>query len=273
MRRILLPLILLIFCVQTKAQSDRFQAKVPPDVRKFVLKDYEVCDYKEGDLNGDRRKDAILILRNKKQGEWDSTNNEYLDFPIPFLVLIRNQQNRLVLKTRSDSVLTDLNDFKQYEGITINSIYKKFTIDLFGGRRFKWSRSLTFQYKEKDREFHLIDDNYGGVDSSNPEEKNDENYHAKEEELVGITVSNFNYDDDYLQTESEVIVDKTYFYSNPDLKSKHRKGYLQKGDIVYINKETTNFALVLFFGKNNTSTSGFILKNDLKLFHKYKNAN
>lgn len=267
-RIILLPLILLIICVQAKAQSDRFQTNVPQEVQKFILKDYKVYDYREGDLNGDGTNDAILILQNNKQGEYDSISNDYLDFPIPFMVLVRNQQNHLELKTKNDSVLTHLCSVRTYEGTTIDSTKHQFTIDFFGGRRFKWSRSLTFQYKKQDNEFHLIEDNNGGADSFHPEKEDNENYETKEDELVGITITNFNYDVEYLETDGKVIADKTYFYSNPDLKSKHRKGYLQKGDNVEVMFETVNFASVYYLGKNDKYTSGFLLKKDLNLTRK-----
>ena len=36
----------------------------PPEAQPFIIKGYDVLDYKAGDLNGDGKEDAILILKN-----------------------------------------------------------------------------------------------------------------------------------------------------------------------------------------------------------------
>ena len=70
-----------------------------------------------------------------------------------------------------------------------------------------------------------------------------------------------------LQSKKCAFVDKSYFYSNPDLLSKPRKGYVTKGDMVEILFETVNFVSAYFTNKQGKATMGFLLKKGLKLIH------
>lgn len=61
----------------------------------------------------------------------------------------------------------------------------------------------------------------------------------------------------------KVNAPKTYFYDQPSLKSKPRKAYLLKGDVVSCGRQTANFVLVYFTNAKDQSTEGFVLKKDL----------
>ena len=56
---------------------DRFNTDIPKEVNAFILKGHQVYDYIKGDLNGDGREDAILIL------EYKTVNESVNPFLIP----------------------------------------------------------------------------------------------------------------------------------------------------------------------------------------------
>lgn len=250
-------LFLILFVLNCVAAAAQFNTDIPKEVNAFILKGHQVYDYIKGDLNGDGREDAILILEYK-------TVNESVN---PFLILLRNSKNNLYQALRNDSILQDLSSVRNYMGIDIDTVHhNKFTIDFFGGRRFKWSRNISFEYKPQLKTWYLIEDKNESFDAIDEDHSYDESYTIKEAELGKITLQDFKYDDEsYHETKGQVIVDKSYFYSNPNLLSKPRKGYVTKGDVVEVLFETVNFVSAYFTNKQGKSTMGFLLKKGLKL--------
>ena len=260
MSRFCIIILFVLSCLSSQGQRNKLI--VPEEATKFILPNFQVFDYVKGDLNGDGLEDALLIL------DYNNNNDSLEDekrYYKPFIVLIRSARNELKQVLRNDSLVTGMVSPKYYGGITIEKAQHQFTINFWGGRRDKWTKELTFDYRKKDDSWHLILQKETSADSFEMKDINDENYFVKEEELEGITLANFNYDEDYPQTDGEVIVEKTFFYANPDLKSQHRKAYLMKGDIVEVINDTKNFVYVYFSNTKGKSTMGFIFKKDLKL--------
>ena len=73
---------------------------VPPEARDFILPGFEILDYIAGDINGDQKADALLLLR--KPGE-DSLFEE--DLLRPMIVLTRQPDGTLRQTLRNDSVI------------------------------------------------------------------------------------------------------------------------------------------------------------------------
>ncbi len=233
--------------------------KLPKEAEYFLLKNYSVKDYVEGDLNNDGRKDAILILNNNTNA--DSLVGDIYD---AFIILIRDVNNQLLIALRNDSLLMPQGLTAYYSDIEIKT-NGAFTISFYGGRRDKWSKELTFQYKAKDNNWHLILTKDSGFDSGTMTSEG--STIIKEEELRDITAANYNYLDDGFDStiKWKVIVDKTFFYTNPDKNSSPRKGYLVKGDLIDAYSETTNFIQASF-----KKTRGYILKKDIQKIIKQK---
>ena len=61
-----------------------------------------------------------------------------------------------------------------------------------------------------------------------------------------------------------MIVVKAYFYDNPKLGTRPRKGYLLKGDQVTGIRHLKNFIEVSFENKKQEFTTGYILKTNLQ---------
>ncbi len=245
-------LTLLSFLYLTTLSAQK-EIKLPEEAGHFVLKNYSMEDYIEGDLNSDGKKDAILILKNNADKD-SLPNGEVFD---AFMILLRDANDKLTLGLRNDSLLMAHNHTAYYSGTEIKGS-NGFSISFFGGRRFKWNLELTFKYYANDKDWQLVLEKNEGFDSGKM--KKDETLIIKEEELKGITASNYkHFQDDDSKIRWKVIAEKTFFYTNPDKHSKPRKGYLVKGNILEHYRVTTNFVQ----GGYNT-TSGFILKKDLQ---------
>jgi len=260
MRKLFL-ILLVLNCVAATAQKD---TSPPVEVRKFILKDYSVYHYVKGDLNGDGREDAILILK------YNSENDtiDYRQMVKPFIVLFRNPKNKFYQALRNDSLMPLDMTVCNFGGIEIDKKKSAFNINFWGGRRDKWRKELTFAYKTNYKNWHLILQKETSFDAAEMKLITDENFYIKEEELKGITLSNFNFDKEVERRDAMVSFDSTFFYSQPDKKSKHRRVYLVKGDRAEVISETTNFVYVYFTNKQAKSTMGFLLKKDLRLIPK-----
>lgn len=240
----------ILFC-----NAQRLKPFIPDEIKKFILKDYEVMLFEEGDLNNDGRKDAILVLQNKN--EYEAGEDSLVR---PFFILLRNNQGDLFEALRNDSLMPKFNYIFFEQDISIKTP-DAFELVASGGRRFKWSYRYEFKYKQSDKQWHLISQIETGFDSG--EMKDEPTVKIGKEELVGITASNFSYDGHDERTQWRVIKDKTYFYTSPNLKSIHRKAYVVKGDMLKVHSETVNFVLADFETKDNI-TSGYIVKKDIK---------
>lgn len=247
--------------------SQKQNIKLPNEVKKFVLKNYEVYDFVEGDINNDKRKDALLILKHKLQGTLDNVTDEYKYESFPFIILLRNKENQLYKFLRTDSLVPILVTPTYYGDLDIDTLtHNKFKISFWGGRRCKWYRDLTFEFKKTKRQFYLIkEENNGfcGGDSTS-----DYEYTTKENELNNVSIDKFNYDCDGYESydRGKIIFDTIFVYSSPDFKAS-KLPYALKETEVYVGMQTKNFIEISLFGNENEKVlKGFVLKKNIKLY-------
>jgi hypothetical protein len=259
-----LNIILFFISFSAEAQAD---FELPKEAKPFVVKGYEAYDYVVGDINADGKKDAILVLKYVLQPS-DTLDYEERYYTFPVLLLLRNHQGKLELKFKADSVLTYMSSPKYYGYIETDTIQKNnFTISTSGGRRYKWRMEYVFKYNVEKKEFYLFKETQSNFSPPDSESEKDEIIVFKADELPYIKFQDYNEDKDFYESYREALVKvpKTYFYSNPDLKSNPRKAFVMKGDKLSINMQTKNFVQVYFTNKQDKSTSGFILRKDLQL--------
>ncbi|HEX3102724.1 MAG TPA: hypothetical protein VHQ01_13060 [Pyrinomonadaceae bacterium] len=145
--------ILLIMCFAAAAISAQDDVKVPGDVKPFVGKDTIPVAVETADLNGDGRKDYILVLENSGKKTADD-----LDDPRSLLILTREADGKLKLAKQNDKVVY----CRQcggvfgdpFAGIRIKP--NSFTVDNYGGSNWRWGDSYTFNYSRIDRTWQLV---------------------------------------------------------------------------------------------------------------------
>ncbi|MEP7165162.1 MAG: hypothetical protein ABI741_10720 [Ferruginibacter sp.] len=233
---------------------------LPASLMPFVLKGYEMLDFIEGDLNADKKTDAILILR--VRGEDTITTG---DLKRPFLLLIAQQDGKLKLVKRNDNLVM----CRQcggvfgdpYEGLEI--IKNGFSISFYGGSSWRWAYTYSFEYNITKKNWFLAREHQLSYHNTEPE-LNTTGSDIEAEELGVIPIEKFTSDPPYVDSKWKVIVTKAYFYDNPKIGSKPRKGYLLKGDRVTGIRYLKNFIEVSFQNKKEVFTSGYVLRSDIQ---------
>lgn len=253
-----------IFIFVSNAQDKQ----LPKELTPFVPAGKEMLDFSKADLNGDGRADYILIL--KMAGEdtlsFDNTN---WDAQRTLLLLTRQSNNKLKQAASNNELVLcrhcggAMGD--PYMGLS--SKPGEFTLEFYGGSSWKWGQTITFHYDKVKKNWYIFRDI---ANSSHPEEDRYVETQAIMEraEIGDITLQQYtiNYNQD--TSSYRVKAAKTFFYESPQLKSKPRKGYLLKGDIIKSYKRFSHFIECSFTGSNGSITTGYILKKDLELVTK-----
>jgi hypothetical protein len=231
---------------------------LPDEAKPFVLKDHEVLDYATGDLNADKKPDAILIL--KPAGE-DSAYGEEL--VRPFLILIRQGNGQLKQVLRNDKAIMCRHCGgifgDPYQETDIHN--KGFSISFYGGSSWRWAYQYDFVYRPAKNNWYLVKESQSSFNSGDPD-MTMKNTDIKESELGEISLAKFSSEQQYEDSRWKVIAAKTFFYDSPELGSKPRKGYLVKGNIASGIRQFKNF-IEVNFDNGTTVSTGFILRKDL----------
>jgi hypothetical protein len=231
---------------------------LPAEAKSFISKEYEMLDYITGDINNDKRQDALLVLKQKGEDSADT------DLKRPLLVLIRQTNGQLMKVVQNDSAILCLHCGgifgDPYE--SIDTTKNGFIINFYGGSSWRWSCNYTFTFNPVKKNWLLTlqeESSYHNTEI----DKTQKDITIEKEELGNISIESFNANFNSTETKWKVASDKTFFYNNPKIGSKPRKGYLLKGDIVSSYRQFKNFVEVYFQNKKAQSSSGFILKKDL----------
>lgn len=252
--------LLIILCISLSVQLNAQQKELPAEAKPFVLPNYEMLDYITGDLNGDKKQDAILILRTPKE---DTITDE--DEARPFLILIRQANGKLKLEKRNDNLVM----CRQcggvfgdpYEGTEIKN--NGFTVSFYGGSTWRWGYQYRFDYKPAKKDWYLVREKQESFQSGDPETTM-KTCIIEETELGEVPIAKYTDQTEGATSHWKVIADKSYFYDNPKLGSKPRKGYLVKGDKADAIRELKNFIFISFGDNKSRYSSGYILKKDLQ---------
>ena len=254
MKKILL--IALLFVAFKGIAQDKV---LPGEAKPFILNGYEMMDYIKGDLNADKRPDAILIL--KVKGE-DTLTGDSLKRP--FILLLRQPNGKLKFATRNDDMVL----CRQcggvfgdpYAGTKIK--HNGFTLNFYGGSSWRWAYEYRFNYNASKKNWMLTGERQDNYQSGDPETTMKETIIGAEE-LSEINFNSFNGNPAYEGSKWKVTAVKTFFYDNPRIGSKPRRGFLLKDNEVTCLRELKNFAEVSFENTAAQFTTGFVLKKDL----------
>ncbi|HMK27078.1 MAG TPA: hypothetical protein VK483_13695 [Chitinophagaceae bacterium] len=259
---------LLLLSLISNAQNDTVSA----EAKSFIPKGYEPLDYITGDLNGDKKPDAILVLKQPGEGrrfEEDSLNQqdtvENREFPRPFIILIRQESGKLKQVLRNDSVILCAECGgvfgDPYFGTSIEN--NGFSIYFYGGSSWRWASNYSFKWKPAKKNWYLVKEYQTAFHMTDP------NHPTKdatigETEIGDVSIERFNSEPVYEDSRWKVKAVKTFFYNSPKLGSQPRKGYLLKGNIVTGIRHLKNFIEVSFDSGKGVFTDGYILKKDLE---------
>jgi hypothetical protein len=184
--QVIAALIMLLLPFMMLASED---VPPPPDeALAFVPTDYKVIDYVIGDLDGDGRKDAILLLQ--KPESFGLYYDEFSGGQRPLLILQRQANNKLKLAVRSEYAMRCEKCAGMhpdpYEGIELHR--KGFTIVISGGPR--WEENFRFEYSRRDQTWQLIAVDTLGI---SPEET-EENHYRSPRDFGLINLADFDVD-------------------------------------------------------------------------------
>ena len=252
--------LLILFSICHFAVSAAAQPKIlPEEALPFVPAGYETLDYETGDLNNDQKTDAILLLKQKAE---DTLQEDALR---PMLILLRQSNGKLSMKQRHDSAIL----CRQCGGI-FGDPYEateikngSFTIRFYGGSAWRWASSYTFRYFAAAANWKLHEEEQVSYHNTDIE-KTWKKFNIGESELGSIFFSQFNINRNFTEQHWRVTATRAYFYNNPRPGSKHRKGYLVKGDTIITYRTTRNFVQVSYKSAGDTYTEGFMLKSNLE---------
>lgn len=256
MHKLFILSLLLTLSSTTIAQDN----PVLPELRSFIPEGYESLDHITGDLNGDKKTDAILILR--RTGE-DSLFDE--DYPRPLLLLVRQANGQLKQVIRNDSAILCrrcggvFGDPYQQTDISNNG----FSLYFYGGSSWRWTYQYDFAWRPSKNDWLLVRESKGSFNAGDPEMTMKETT-ITEAELGELSIRRFNVQEPFEDSRWKVKAVKTYFYDNPQLGSKPRKGYLVKGNTVTGIRQLKNFIEVSYDNGRSVITQGFILRKDLE---------
>ncbi len=250
-----------LFILANAAFSGLSQSKsLPAEAKPFVVKGFEMLDYITGDLNGDKRADAILIL--KVPGE-DTLTEDTLSRPL--ILLLRQPNGKLKQEKRNDNMV-----LCYHCGGVFGDPYEEgkisnngFTLNFYGGSSWRWGYKYTFSYNAGKKNWLLSKEVQESFQSGDPENTTKE-VNIGATELDGINFDNFNVNPAYDDSKWKVVAAKTFFFDSPGIGNKPRKGYLLKGNLVTGIRELKNFVEVSFQNSKEQFTNGYVLKKDLE---------
>lgn len=126
---------------------------LPQKIAKFIPPGYALIDTAMGDLNLDKFRDIILVL--KTIGE--DTALDATEFKRPLVLLLGHDDKTFSVAARNDNVVycyTCGGVFGDpYDGIQIKKGI--FTVHHFGGSNDRWSNDITFKYSPTDKTWYL----------------------------------------------------------------------------------------------------------------------
>ena len=126
---------------------------LPQKISKFIPSGYALLDTAIGDLNLDKYRDIILVL--KTIGE--DTALDATEFKRSLLLLLGHADKTFTLAARNDNIVYCFQCGgifgDPYDGIEIRKGI--FTVRNFGGSNDRWSNDITFKYSPADKTWYL----------------------------------------------------------------------------------------------------------------------
>lgn len=130
------------------------------NVQPFVEKNTTALAVEQGDLNGDGREDAVIVLEPQDE-----------EAPRPLLILVSDANGKLKLAKRSANAAFCrtcggmMGD--PFAGVRVEK--NRFTIQHYGGSSWRWSAEFTFGWSKRDQSWQLVRVEKHSFHASDPE--------------------------------------------------------------------------------------------------------
>jgi hypothetical protein len=234
---------------------------LPGELAPFVPKDHEALDFATGDLDGDGRADAVLILK----GPVEIQEKDDMDAHRPLLLLIRQPDGRLKQVRRTDRLVYCRTCGGMMGDPYVDTVVGagRFTVSHYGGSAWRWGVDYTFAYDRAARDWFLDREERTNFHAGDPDETREASTLTREQ-LGDFPIETFNAIADPEERKWRVAAARAYFYDRPDLGSRPRKAYLVKGDVIEAWQELRSFVNGRFTNSKGETTAGFLLKRDLE---------
>jgi hypothetical protein len=251
-------LIILLTCFAFGAiAQDR---PLPRELSPFVRTGYEVLDFQTGDLNLDKKPDAILVLK-------PSYEDTIVDDSVTriLLLLTRNASGKLqkIVESHTAILCYHCGGVMGDPFSDLSILPGQFNISFYGGSNWRWGRDYFFKYQPAKKDWLLEQEIQTSFYSADPDQQVKE---AKipRSELGIVSIRNFSAEPVYDDSHWKVTAAKTYFFDSPLVNGRPRKGFLVKGDEVTGIRELVNFVEVSFENSKGEFTTGYVFKKDLQ---------
>ena len=142
---------------------------VNADISSLIPEGYQLLDSTYGNLNLDKYKDLILVL--KKAGEDTSSDVSKHPEKRPLLILTGKADGGFVLAARNDNTVYCIDCGgamgDPFQQVVIKNGY--FSIEHYGGSGWRWRRIVTYRYAAADKNWWLYKDGHESFHASDPE--------------------------------------------------------------------------------------------------------
>jgi len=150
----------------TEEDSPDTVLSISPHLAQFVPKGYAILNVTSGNLNLDQYTDMIMILKQiGEDGEEDGESAR------PLLILLGQSDNSYKLVARNDDVV-----FNSIAGGVMGDPFERviiengdFSVEHYGGSRWRWTYNITFKYSSKDTNWYLHEIREDTYDSFEPD--------------------------------------------------------------------------------------------------------
>ena len=150
-------------------KSDDYEDNMPKELTAFIPAGYSLLDSASGDLDLDKLKDFILVL--KKAGEDTLATDTAMAPDRPLLVLTGVAGGGFLLKARNDKTVLCYNCGgvmgDPFMGVVIKNGY--FSVEHYGGSSWRWTRIITYKYSPADDRWYLFKDGHEYFHAAQPD--------------------------------------------------------------------------------------------------------
>jgi hypothetical protein len=235
--------------------------ELPDELAPFVPNDHEALDFATGDLDGDGRADAVLILK----GPDEVREKDDMEALRPLLLLVRQPDGRLKQERRADRIVYCRTCGGMMGDPYMETVVEtgRFTVSHYGGSAWRWGADYTFAYDPASKDWFLDREKTTSFHATDPDGTRAESTLTREQ-LGDFPIEGFDAVSDPDQRNWRVAAARAYFYDRPDPGSRPRKAYLVTGDVVESWRELRSFVQGRSTNRKGDTTSGFLLKRDLE---------